>query len=280
MFSLQNAVDLRRNLASTEHRSWMVTVKLCNAFPEVVSSLEMYPGHWWNFTKQHRKRSRGWWGPRFYCAPESECFSWWYHLLSEHSGLKIQWICPYSLETRFSTTRLMLRSVSWSSFAKGFWFSLSQYGFIGCSLNQGRDGAILSPQLGGASYWHLLRLDNLRPTDLPWEQQDPDSNTLDLLRTWSNLPFTRLSTAPPNSLLAFVFGFSTGCERRQSSHCGRQPVWQRVNKWKGAGRAMKRWRDMESFHAVPSGVTQSCNYQVVSFEIHVAEAALVEVESA
>lgn len=38
------------------------------------------------------------------------CFSWWYHLLSEHSGLNIQWICPYLLGTRFSIARLTLRS--------------------------------------------------------------------------------------------------------------------------------------------------------------------------
>lgn len=64
--------------------------------------------------------------PDFNSTPESEHFSRLYHLLPKHSGLKIQWICPYLLETRFPTIRLMLRSVSRSSFAKGYWFSLSQ----------------------------------------------------------------------------------------------------------------------------------------------------------
>lgn len=46
---------------------------------------------------------------------------------------------------------------------------------------------------------------------------------------------------------------------------------------------MEKEGDKESFHAFPSIVTQTSNYQVVSFEIHIAEAAtgaLIKVESA
>lgn len=85
-----------------------------------------------------------------------------------------------------------------------------------------------------------------------------------------------------NCPASLCFWLSMLFVRRQSSHWGRQPVWQPVNKWKGAGRAMKRWRDKESFQAVPSGVMQTSNYQMVPLENHVAEAAtgaVMKVES-
>lgn len=91
----------------------------------------MYSGHWWHFVKQYMKRSRGWWVPGFSSTPESEWFHLLYYLLPKRSGLK--WICFYLLEKEFPSIRLMIWSVSYSSFACPCWFCLFQCCFIACS---------------------------------------------------------------------------------------------------------------------------------------------------
>lgn len=90
----------------------------------------MYPGRWWHFVKLCMKRSRGRRVPGFN-STESEWFHVLCHLLPKCSGLK--WICFYLLKKEFPSVRLMIWSVSYSSFACPCWFCLFQCSFIACS---------------------------------------------------------------------------------------------------------------------------------------------------
>lgn len=231
-----------------------------------MSSLEMYSGHWWHFVKQYMKRSRGRWVPGFSSTPESEWFHLLYYLLPKRSGLK--WICFYLLEKEFPSIRLMIWSVSYSSFACPCWFCLFQCCFIACSsAAKPRERKSHFPTLGWCwllglphadwfkTHWHALG------ASAPWWQH---------LRTFSG-------PNPTCSLLSFQQCFQMAnlcfwlCSASwvKGSQCDNE--WME-RFWKCYE---KRWKEkQESFLPSPSGITQTSGYQVVPSEIHEEEAKM------